>query len=228
MFEELFMKKRIIPSKLRAYGFTCTDGVYRYATPMDGGYILHITLDRYGNPDTSLVEIDTAEEYNLYKTTAEGFYVGWIRTLIGERLQEIADRCCEASVFRQAQTERLLAHAAATFGSEPEFLWKETPDCCILRRADSEKWYAVIMTIPQSKLGFDSDAPVEILNLHATPEAVAALLARPEVFPAWHMNKKSWFTVILDGGIMDEALFSWLAESYRLAQKSTRKPSSAQ
>ncbi len=53
---------------------------------------------------------------------------------------------------------------------------------------------------------------------------VTELLPRPEIYPAWHMNKKSWFTVILDGSVENEELFAHLVESYRLAERPPRKP----
>ncbi len=226
MFEELFMQKRLSSSKLMAYGFTYTDGVYRYTCPiLNGEFFLHVTFDRFGNPDTSMTECDTGEEYILYKTAAEGTYIGIVREAIAEVLRGIVDQCFDSSTFRQTQTMQLLAHAAEAFGDEPEFLWADSPDCAILRRKDSSKWYAVIMTVPKSKLGFDTDIPVEILNLHGTPDAVECLLRRADIYSGWHMNKKSWYTVILDGSVDNGELFAFLAESYRLAGKlsKTRK-----
>ncbi len=225
MFEEIFLQKKLAPERLLAYGFEPFGDAFRYTSPvMNGDFLLTVTLDRHGNPTTSLLDADTDEAYTLYQTAAEGAFVGEVRLAITAVLEEIADRCCVPSTFRAAQTLRLLAHAAEVFGNAPEFPWGITPPAtAVLRRADSEKWYGVIMTIPQRKLGLPSDAPVEVMNLHATPEAVAELLSRPEIYPAWHMNKKSWFTVILDGSISDEELFAHLAESYRLAARPVGK-----
>ncbi len=218
MFEDIFLHQKISPCRLADYGFVCTGGGYRYTCPiMDGDFLLTVTLDRYGNPDTSLTEAESGEPYVLYKTVAEGAYVGEVRLAIMAVLQDVADRCCEASVFRQAQTLRLADHAAETYGSEAEFLWGYTPANAILRRADSGKWYGAILTISGRKLGLDAEAPIEVLNLHAEPAAVEVLLRRPEIYPAWHMNKKSWYTVILDDSVPDRVLFDLLAESYRLA-----------
>ncbi len=224
MFEELFAQKRVSPARLMAYGFESIEDGYRYTCPiLDGEFSLLVVLDRFGNPDTSLYECDTGEEYVLYKTTAEGCYVGRVREAVAEVLCEIAETCCDGAMFRQGQTEELLRHAAEVYGTEAEFPWGMSPPAtAVLRRVDSEKWYAIIMTIPQSKLGLPSDQPAEVMNLHAEPETVAALLTRDEVYPAWHMNKKSWYTVILDGSVENEALFLWLAESYRLAGKSAK------
>ncbi len=221
MFEDIFLQKQIDRNRLLDYGFEPDGDAFHYTCPvMEGEFHLTVVLDRHGNPTTSLLDADSGEEYTLYRTAAEGTYVGEVRKAIAAVLEEIADRCCVPSTFRQEGTLRLLAHAAAVYRTAPEFPWGQTPPAAaVLRRADSGKWYGIIMTVPQSKLGLRSDAPVEILNLHGTPEAVAALLTRPEIYPAWHMNKKSWFTVILDGSIADAELDCLLAESYRLAGK---------
>ncbi len=223
MFEGIFLQKKLAPARLSAFGFEMIDGIYRYTCPiMEDEFLLSITFDRHGNPATFLTECDTGEEYVLYKTNAEGSYVGRVRAAIADVLREVAMTCFDDSTFRQTQTLHLLRHAADVYGSEPEFLWKDTPQNGILRRKDSGKWYAAILTVRQSKLGLLSDAPVEIVNLHASPEVVSGLLTRPEVYPAWHMNKKSWFTVILDGHMADEELFAWVAESYVLAGKNSK------
>lgn len=75
------------------------------------------------------------------------------------------------------------------------------------------------MTVPKSKLGFQSEEKVEIVDLHCRPDQIEDLLARQQYYPGWHMNKKSWYTIILDGSIPDEELFFRLEESYALAQK---------
>lgn len=38
-------------------------------------------------------------------------------------------------------------------------------------------------------------------------------------FPGYHMNKKHWFTVLLDGSVPDDEICRLLDESYVLAAK---------
>ena len=40
--------------------------------------------------------------------------------------------------------------------------------------------------------------------------------AHPEIKGAWHMNKKYWNSVALDGSISDNMLRLWINNSYRL------------
>ena len=55
------------------------------------------------------------------------------------------------------------------------------------------------------------------MNLKADPDkAVAQRAFYPSVLPGYHMNKRHWNTIILDGSIPDEEILSMIDESYAL------------
>ena len=55
------------------------------------------------------------------------------------------------------------------------------------------------------------------MNLKCNPEEALELRERfPSVLPGYHMNKKYWNTVIIDGSISDSMLKVWIENSYRL------------
>ena len=57
----------------------------------------------------------------------------------------------------------------------------------------------------------------ESVNLKCKPEQAIELREMyPAVQPGYHMNKKHWNTVYIDGSINDELIFQWLDESYQL------------
>ena len=59
--------------------------------------------------------------------------------------------------------------------------------------------------------------PFESLNLKVDPEKGVELRERhAAVQPGYHMNKKHWITVTLDGSIPDKLLRQWIADSYDL------------
>ena len=113
----------------------------------------------------------------------------------------------------------LIDYVASVYGDELEFLWKKFPDNGVWRRKDTNKWYGAILTIAKNKLGFDSSEIVEIIDLRASPETMNDLLKQTGFYPGWHMNKKNWFTVILDGSVSSEYLYQLIQESYKLAIK---------
>ena len=69
--------------------------------------------------------------------------------------------------------------------------------------------------------------PLQI-NLKCDPEKAVELREEYEsIQPGYHMNKKHWITIILDGTIPRVELFGWIDDSYSLViaglKKSERK-----
>lgn len=62
------------------------------------------------------------------------------------------------------------------------------------------------------------------LNLKCEPfEADFLRQVYPSVIPAYHMNKTHWNTVMLDGGVPDDAVEKMIADSYNLIKPKIRK-----
>ena len=55
------------------------------------------------------------------------------------------------------------------------------------------------------------------LNLKCDPLLAIELRERySSVIPGYHMNKKHWNTVLLDGSVPDKEILSWIDHSYSL------------
>ena len=55
------------------------------------------------------------------------------------------------------------------------------------------------------------------INLKCDPEIGAELRERyPAVQPGYHMNKKHWITVTMDGSVPQKLIKSWIEASYDL------------
>lgn len=64
----------------------------------------------------------------------------------------------------------------------------------------------------------------EGINLKCEPELAAQLREQyPAVQPGYHMNKKHWNTVAMDGTINDKLLRQWIDHSYELVAASLPK-----
>ncbi|MBN3035540.1 MAG: MmcQ/YjbR family DNA-binding protein [Bacteroidales bacterium] len=62
----------------------------------------------------------------------------------------------------------------------------------------------------------DLDGPFSI-NLKCDPDRAVSFRERyPCVHPGYHMNKKHWNTIMIDGSISDQELREWILHSYRL------------
>jgi predicted DNA-binding protein (MmcQ/YjbR family) len=69
----------------------------------------------------------------------------------------------------------------------------------------------------------------ESVNLKVDPEKGAELReSYPAVLPGYHMNKKHWVTVLMDGSLPDRLVKEWIDDSYALvASKLTKSQKSA-
>jgi len=120
--------------------------------------------------------------------------------------------------MRQAQ--QIMDYAANHYATQPECLWAKFPDYAILRHSNAKgKWYALIGKIAKTKLGLKEEGETDFINLKCPPDMVSILRQSPPFLPAYHMNKKHWFSVLLDAQTDWDQLTSMLAESYRLVKK---------
>jgi predicted DNA-binding protein (MmcQ/YjbR family) len=59
------------------------------------------------------------------------------------------------------------------------------------------------------------------INLKCDPEMAIGLREHhPCVLPGYHMNKKHWNTILIDGSVSDDVLRSWIDHSYDLVRGS--------
>lgn len=218
-----FQRMRVRREALAPFGFQRNGAAWEFAAPiMDGAFACVVTIDPKGAVSERVIDRATGDEYVLYRVaSANGAFVGRMRQEVEALLARIAAACFARDVFKTALARRLVALARENWGDELEFLWKQFPDYAVLRHAASRKWYAVIMRLSRRKLGFASDATVEAINLRRSGDA-----GDPRFLPGYHMNKKTWMTIVLDGATPFAELADLLAASHAAAapQAKSRKP----
>ena len=114
--------------------------------------------------------------------------------------------------------EKIISYARDKYATEPEYLWQKTPDAFILRNSKNKKWYALVMRVKKSVLVPDTEGFTDIINLKCEPVTRECLLAEEKAFPAYHMNKKLWISIILDDNIDFQILCNIIDESYELVK----------
>ena len=111
-------------------------------------------------------------------------------------------------MFKTALACGILSFAETEWGETPEFLWKNFPDYAVMRRKDTDKWYALLARLTADKVGGSKKDIIEVVNMRRTEG-----MDGPRFLPAYHMNKKTWTTVILDGTIDANKLLRFLTVS---------------
>ena len=144
------------------------------------------------------------------------------RAAYEELLEAVAAACCQDVLFASDQANRLTKCILERFQVAPDFPWeKETryQSYGTFRHASNRKWFALIMHVKRAVLDKDDNPdPVDIINLKIQPEQGEALRQLPSVYPAYHINHKTWISVVLDDTHPDAAIMKWIDESYRLTQ----------
>ena len=80
-----------------------------------------------------------------------------------------------------------------------------------------------IMKVHPSKIGLGGSQPIRIMDLHGTAEQVASLVDGERYFPGWHMNRKYWYTICMDGSVPMDELQRRIDASFALSQPKKRR-----
>ena len=111
--------------------------------------------------------------------------------------------------------EEIYEYVKKQYGTVPEYLWKESPESAVLRHKNG-KWYAVLMQVEKSRLGLEGNTKVDIVDVKCNPDMVGLLTQTYGFLPGYHMNKKYWITMLLDGTVSEAKILDFLDMSYDL------------
>ena len=111
--------------------------------------------------------------------------------------------------------EEIFEYVKKQYGTLPEYLWKTSPESAILRHKNG-KWYAAVLQVEKSKLGLEGGGTVDIINVKCEPDMVGFLSQTYGFLPGYHMNKKYWITMLLDGMVSEAKILDFLDMSYDL------------
>lgn len=108
------------------------------------------------------------------------------------------------------------------FGTAHDCPFEDDLDTWVFRHGDNKKWFALVMTVKKRRLGIESDDQIDVVNMKCAPEIMDDLWREAGVFPAYHMSKKHWLTLALDGTCADETV-KWVARiSYDLTRRKVK------
>ena len=92
---------------------------------------------------------------------------------------------------------KFLSFCLNTYGTSPDYPFDDWMESAVLRHADNKKWYAIVLRVSRRKFGFDSDEVIDVVNLKLPTEMFGSFGAADGVYPAYHMNKFHWISVLL-------------------------------
>lgn len=114
-------------------------------------------------------------------------------------------------------------YCLSAYTTSPDYPFDEDFETAVLRHADNRKRYAIVMRVSRRKFGFDSDEVIDVVNLKLPTEMFGSFGAADGVYPAYHMNKLHWISVLLPDAPND--IVQFLVNVSFEATKSPKKKS---
>jgi len=215
---EIFKSYQFNKEKARDYGFVENGEVWNYSCQiLQGDFSMTVSI----TPDNISFQVFDQETGDLYPQvhmeSMRGSFVASIREACLEILYQIRKACFDVQDFIFPQTKRIMAQVQKKYGNQLEYLWEKSPDTAVLRHEGNQKWYAVLMRIPWDKLEKGREGLVEAVNLKH--DQVADLLSKKGIYPAFHMNKRYWLSLVLDDSLQDEEVIELIEKSWNLTVK---------
>lgn len=216
-----FKNKTPNKSKLLAYGFKeCGEGFIFSTEILEGQFVLKVKVELDGGVSTELTDTVTGEPYTLHLVEgAGGSFVGSVRAEFNAVLDNIARQCFDTRIFKEKYTYLIIDYVREKYGDELEHMWERSPENAVWRRKDNKKWYGAVLTVAKNKLGLDGSEVVEVLDLRMDSQKVVLFVDGKTHFAGYHMNKRHWITVCLDGSVPIEEIYALIDDSYILAKK---------
>ena len=119
--------------------------------------------------------------------------------------------------------QSFLEYCLDTYATVADYPFDEDFETAVLRHADNRKWYAIVMKVARRKFGVDSDEAIDVVNLKLPTEMFGSFGATDGVYPAYHMNKRHWISVLLHDA--PEEVVQFLVSVSFEATKSSKKKS---
>ena len=161
--------------------------------------------------EVEVYDLDFNEVYSLFSVDSAN---GEIVTAIREEVKDVLEKilCLESIMY-----EDVLRYVKERYNSTIVKPFKTNPDIKALVTAKN-KWYALFLDIEYNKLKKDSlvDSKVKIINLKHISSKISDITDNRNIFPAYHMNKNHWISVVLDNNIDIEYVKELIEISYNL------------
>ena len=108
----------------------------------------------------------------------------------------------------------LKAYIRQTYHIEADHPWAKSPNHEVFRHTENRKWFALILDVPQNKLGLPGTQRMDVVNVKCDPILIGSLRAERGIYLAYHMSKDTWITIALDGTVAPDTIKALLDMSF--------------
>lgn len=215
MEETIINRYSIDENRLLEYGFN-SDYVYTVDI-LDNTFRVIITyVDK--KITGKIIDLSFDEEYTNFRIERSGEFNLKIRSEYERILLDIRDKTCTKRTYIYDQANRIDKYIFSKYDVAADFPFKSSPYHGVYRNKDN-KWFGILMDIPFNKIDKNKDGLIEVINVKINPNDKDNLLKIEGIYEAYHMNKKSWISIILDDTLSDDLISEIIDNSYKLVSK---------
>ena len=157
------------------------------------------------------------ERYVLFDIDPPGAFVAKLREEVKAKTEEaLGIRTPESTL---ALREKVISLFSERFGISDTYPWKDDNESAVFRSSSNGKWVAIMMKIPLSRLGFSGEKMGYVVNLKHDEERIPLIVDHTHIFPAWHMSKRHWITVVISSGLDWDKFAALVERSIALVEK---------
>lgn len=95
-------------------------------------------------------------------------------------------------------------------------------DDLAFRHRDNHKWFAILTLVRRSLFFPGQEGELYLLNLKVD-EGKALSLYDEGIHPAYHMNKRKWVSVLMDGSVEKSLVERLIDRSYALTERKRKR-----
>ena len=161
-------------------------------------------------------DIEFDEIYSLFSVdSAVGETVQNIREHVEKLLSSILGLAEESGKI----SSEIIDYCNDKYGGNHVNPFKKHPDILAFVN-EKNKWYALFSDVDYNKLNKNTDitTKVKILNVKYPMDKILEIIDNKNIFPAYHMNKKHWISIVLDKNIKLETIKELIDISYSLVK----------
>ena len=202
--------------KLLQYGFReeAEKLIYRKEI-LDSSFLIEIVFVN-SQLLIEVYDIEFDEIYSLYSVdSAVGETVQNIREHVEKLLSSILGLTDESGKI----SSEIIDYCNNKYGENHVNPFKKHPNILALVN-EKNKWYALLLEVEYNKLNKNTNitTKVKILNVKYPTDKILEIIDNKNIFPAYHMNKKHWISIVLDENIKLEIIKELIDISYSLVK----------
>lgn len=209
-------KYNLSKEQVKSFGFKeeAKKLIYRKEI-LDSGFLIEIVFIN----NQLLIEVYDLEFDEIYSLFSVDSAVGETVQNIREHVENLLSSILGLADESGKISSEVIDYCNNKYGENHINPFKKHPDILAFVN-EKNKWYALLSDVEYKKLNKNTDitTKVKILNVKYPTDRILEIIDNKNIFPAYHMNKKHWISIVLDKNIKLETIKELIDISYSLVK----------